>query len=106
MCVAYLHIPFTCFWDMSPIEVDFALTSYFKQVESDNHISWEQTRTSIYFAYLFTPSRRRKVSYNTFKKDFLPFHFDSDEDQEPKVVIDDDAFATMHEFMKQREGTQ
>lgn len=105
-CLACLHLPLKEFLDYTPIEVDFALKAYFENKDLEIRISWEQLRTQIYFSYLFTPSNKRKVSYSTFKKEFLPFSFDQD-DKESKPVLDDEAIDAIQNFFKKSEkGTK
>jgi len=104
--MAYLHIPLSDFWDYSPLEIDWALKAHFNQLEMNSRLSWEQTRTQIYYSYLLTPSRKRKVSYNTFKADYLPLGFDKEEKEVDKEPITDEQFDSMHNYFKNEEGTQ
>ncbi len=101
MCVAYLHMPLRDFWDSTPIEIDYALKAYYESKAQEAQLTWEQTRTQIYFNYLMTPSHKRKVSYSSFKKEFLPFGFDI-ENEEPKQVITDEDFAAMQNFINKK----
>lgn len=64
-------------------------------------ITWEQVRTKIYFDYLFVPSKRTKVSYETFRRDYLPFSTDT---FEPVQVIDDEQFADIQDYFKKIQG--
>jgi len=99
MCLAFLHIPLREFYDYTPIEIDYAFKAYVDQQENSVKLSWEQTRTQIYFGYLYAPSRKRKVTYNQFKKDFLPFSFDEEENVE-SLALDDEQFALMDNFIE------
>lgn len=104
--MAYIYMPLNVFWNSTPIEIDLALKAYYEAKIETEKAQWERTRTQIYFNYIFTPSSKRKVSYNTFKRDFLPFKFDElDKDKEP--MIDDEAFANIQDFFKKKtEGSQ
>jgi len=103
--MATLHISLWDFYDYTPIEIDYALKSYFEIVEEQNKISWEQTRLQIYYDYLLTPSKKRKVTYNTFKKDYLRFGFDN-EVYNNETIIDDDAFSVIQDYFNKIKGTQ
>lgn len=107
MCLAYLHIPLREFYEYTPIEIDYALTVYYENKEQELKLSWEQTRTQIYYTYLFAPSQKRKVSYSTFKKEYLPLNFDNDNESKETPVIDDVTFGAIQDFFKQKdEGTE
>lgn len=104
--MAQLNMKFWDFYDLTPIEIDYALKAHIKEIEDQVKLSWEQTRTQIYYNYLLTPSRKRKVSYSTFKKDYLKFNFD-DDDKGEKDIIDDATFETIQEIFKNKtKGTQ
>lgn len=101
MCLSYLHIPFYEFWDYTPIEIDYALKAYYQAKSDDDAADWERTRTSIYFSYLFVPSKRTKVTYETFRRDYLPFSTDV---HEPEVVINDEQFSDIQDYFKNLTG--
>lgn len=103
--MAQLHMTLWEFYELTPIEVNFALQAHAKDVESQVILSWEQTRTQIYYNYLLTPSKKRKVSYHIFKKDYLKFSFD--ENEKPKEAMDDVTFNMIQDiFKKKTKGTQ
>jgi len=93
-----LHIPLCDFWDYTPIEIDNALKIYTENKIDEIKLSWEQTRIQIYFTYLLTPSKRRKASYETFKKDYISLGFDKKEST--TEIIDDEQFASINNFFK------
>ena len=80
--MALLHIPLYDFWDYTPLEIDYAFKYYSEKISIDSQIDWERTRLNIYYSYLYVPSKKQKVNYEQFKKDFLPFNFDK-----PKEII-------------------
>lgn len=83
--MANLHIPLFDFWDYSPIEIDAALTAHYNALFEQSKITWEQTRLQIYYAYLLTPTKNTKVSFQQFKKDFIPLSFDEILPDEPAM---------------------
>ena len=87
--MAYLHISLFDFYDYTPKEIDCALKFYFDKVSEEHISSWERTRLSIYYGYIFIPSKKQKVSYDEFKRKFLPLGFDVHKEEQ---VIDDDLF--------------
>lgn len=89
MCLVYLHIPLYEFYDYTPKEIDIALSIYFEQEQVKNQNEWERTRLQIYYNYLLTPSRKRKVTYSSFKNELLPFTFDKKVERD---VMSDDTF--------------
>jgi hypothetical protein len=99
-----LHISLYEFWDYTPAEIDIAFSAYNNKKSAEVQQSWEQIRTQIYYSYLFAPTGKRKVSFNHFKREYLPFSFDKE--NEPIQVIDDDAFASIQDFFKKIKGTQ
>jgi hypothetical protein len=92
------------FYTYAPIEIDYVLKAYFEKVENENIGEWERVRTQIYYSYLFVPTKRRKVTYETFKRDYLKFSFD-DKDKKNEEVIDDEQFAMIQKIMKEKTGT-
>ena len=89
------------FYDYTPVEIDYAFRFYYENEDQKSKIIWEQTRLKIYYSYLFSPSQKRKVTYITFKRDYLPFSFD-EKDKEDKEVIDDNTFSAIQDFFKQK----
>jgi len=98
--MAIMHITIWEFYDLTPIEVDYVIKAYIEIIESQTQLSWEQVRTQIYYNYLLTPSKKRKVSYQIFKKDYLPFSFDKDEKRSEENIIDDEAFDSIQDYFK------
>lgn len=98
-----LQMPLYEFWDYTPIEIDYALKAHKENEDRKNQIEWERTRTHVYYEYIFTQTRRRKVSYNTFKKDYFKLWFD--EENKIKEVIDDETFASINDYFKNLKGT-
>lgn len=86
------------FWDYTPIEIDYALKAYTENKIEEARLSWEQTRIHIYFHYLLTSSKRRKVSYETFKKDYIALNFDKKEITTD--VLNDEQFESIDKFFK------
>jgi hypothetical protein len=105
MCLAILHIPLREFYDYTPIEITYAFDAYYENKLEDIKVSWEQTRMQIYFSYLYVPSKKRKVSYESFKKEFLPLSFDDDV-KEKENQIDDEAFATIMTMFENIQGVK
>jgi len=97
-----LQIPLSEFWDYTPIEIGYALKAYRDKEAEFSKNEWERTRTHVYYEYLFVQTRRRKVSYNTFKKDYLKLWFD--EERKVKEVMDDNTFAEIHDYFKKLKG--
>jgi hypothetical protein len=103
--MAHLHLSLWEFYECSPIEIHYVLKSFYDHENLKNNLDWERTRTHIYFEYLFVPSRKRKVTYNTFKRDYLKLGFDSEvENKEP--IIDDEQFGIIDNYFKEIEGTK
>ena len=101
MCLALLHIPTSVFLDSSPIEIDYAFKAFYESKNSDVQTQWEQVRTQIYFSYMFTPSSTEKVSYDTFRRDYLPFNFD---EFAPVEVLPDEDVDYLLDYMKSKTG--
>lgn len=102
--MALLQMPLSDFWDYTPREIDYALQAYHNQKLEESKTDWERTRTSIYYSYLLVPSKKRKVSYEQFKRNYLKLSWD-DEGKENTEVIDDEAFASIHEHFKKLKGS-
>jgi hypothetical protein len=101
MCLAYLHLPLEEFNNYTPIEIDYALKAYYENKEEENKLSWEQLRIQTYFNYLLTPSQKPKVSFITFKNDYMPFSFDKDIDDKTSI-IDDKMFEEMENLINKK----
>jgi len=97
--MAYLHMSIWDFLDHTPIEIDYALKAYFERVNSQNELQWEIARTQTYFEYLFVPSRKRKVSYNSFKHEFFKLNFD---DKEEKDYVTEEQFDMIQKIVKEK----
>ena len=78
ICLAYLNMNLWDFYDYTPLEIDYALKAYHEKELGDIKLQWEIARTQIYYNYLLTPSRKHKVSYESFKRNYLKFGFDTD----------------------------
>jgi hypothetical protein len=99
MCMAYLHMKVWDFWEHTPIEIDYALKSYYEQRFEDIKTDWERTRTDIYYQYLFTPTKKRKVTYSEFKKEYLRFGFDEEKQID---VMNDETFEAIDKIFIER----
>lgn len=102
--MANLHMTLWDFYTYTPLDVDFALKAYFEKEKEDIKLQWEIARTHIYYEYLFVPTKKRKVSYETFKRDYLKLVFDEEKESQTEV-IDDEQFAMIQNIMKQKMGT-
>ena len=58
------------------IEIDYALKAYNNIQEESDKAEWERTRTQVYYMYLLTPSKKKKATYQQFKKDYLHLNYD------------------------------
>ena len=93
-------------WDFlsyTPIEIHYALQAFYEHEMEQSKGEWERFRTLIYYSYLFVPSKKRKVTYDTFKRDYLKFQFD-EESKEPSEVITHEQFMKMQEVIKKLKG--
>lgn len=102
--MANLHMTLWDFYTYTPLDVDFALKAYFEKEKEDIKLQWEIARTHIYYEYLFVPTKKRKVSYETFKRDYLKLAFDEEKESQTEA-IDDEQFAMIQNIMKQKMGT-
>ena len=93
--MAYLHIPLSDFWNYTPLEIDFAFKAYHEKALIDIKTNWERTRIQVYYAYLLTASKKRKVNYRQFKREYLPFAFD---EEEPIEAMSDETFDSINDF--------
>lgn len=103
--MARLHMNLWDFYELTPIEVDYALKAYNQSLEDLARVDWERTRLSIYFNYLLTPSRKRKLSYESFKRSYIKLSFD-DNNEEETNVIDDESFAKIQNIFQNLKGNQ
>ena len=94
-----IHIPLCDFYDYTPVEIDWALQPYYEMKSSESKTNWERTRVLIYYQYLYTPSKKNKVSYNQFKNEFLPFSFDA---LEKPDVMNDETIETIQGILKEK----
>lgn len=102
--MTYFRMSLWDFYSYTPIEIDYALKAYFEEKALIHKEEWERTRVGIYFNYLFTPTKRRKVTYNTFCKDYLKLNYDDDQDLE-KHEISDEEFKNIQDYFKTLPGT-
>jgi len=100
--MALLHMSIFDFLAHTPVEIDYALKAYYDYEVEKSKTDWERFRTLIYYTYMFTPSSRRKVTYDVFKKDYLSFGFD--EKKEPAEVITDEKFMQIMDVMQKLKG--
>ena len=91
------------FYTYTPIDIDYALKAYYEKKNEEAKLQWEIARTQCYYEYLYVPSKRRKVSYETFKRDYLKLSFD-DEIKVKSEVIDDEQFAMIQNIMNIKKG--
>lgn len=78
------------FYDLTPVEVDYIIKAYSTRVEEETKLSWEQVRTQIYYNYILTPSKKSKVTYDHFKKEYLRFPFDEIKQSDAPVLTEND----------------
>lgn len=101
--MAILHMSLSEFNDYTPAEIDYALKAHSEIITSQNNLSWEQVRLQIYYSYLLTPGKKRKVTYKTFKREYLPFDFDQDKKEDDYVLTNED-IDVMQNFFKKPKG--
>lgn len=99
--MAYLHMTVWDFLDHTPIEIDYALKAYYEHISMQNNVAWEIARTQTYFQYLYVPSRKRKVSYNNFKKEYFNLEFDKNEETQP---LTEEQILSMQKLIKEKTG--
>lgn len=91
------------FYSYTPAEIDFVFKAFNEKEKEEIKLKWEIARTHIYYEYLFVPSRKRKVSYETFKREYLKLAFDEDKNSN-KEVMDDEEFDMIQNIMKEKTG--
>lgn len=112
--MANLHIPLYEFWEYTPAEIDVAFRALNEAKFQEIKLSWEQVRIQIYYSYLLTPTKKTKVKYETFKRDYLPLFFDEKKDYSDNPLFKQEAIdemerriERMNNFKKKKlEGTQ
>jgi hypothetical protein len=97
--MARLHMSLWEFYECTPIEINYALNAHFDIVKENAQLTWEQTRTTIYYMYLLSPSKKKKVSYDIFKNEYLHLSFD-DEINNKKPAMSDEDFEQIQNFFK------
>lgn len=100
-------MPMEEFLYSTPIEIDYALKAYRDIREENDKAEWERTRTQVYYMYLLTPSKKKKVTYHQFKKDYLHLNYDDKLKESDEPIIDDATFERMQSYFKKKpEGAQ
>jgi nucleoside-specific outer membrane channel protein Tsx len=101
--MSIFHMSLSDFNDYTPIEIDNALKAYYKEETENNKLTWEQLRIQIYYSYLLTASTKSKVSYTSFKHEYMPFEFDKDTHEEKPVIDDNTIDMIQNYFNKNKE---
>jgi hypothetical protein len=98
-------MPFDVFWDLTPIELDYAFKAYVEELEYKERLSWEQVRVNAYYRYLMTPKEKSKhiLTLEQFKKRVFPLNFDKPNNEADEIDLDQ--IASVFNQIEQKEVT-